>query len=65
MPKGPGKYDHLACSARDKTQADGLVLIVLNGIRGSGFSVVATDPGLATSLPGLLRDVADEIERSQ
>lgn len=39
MPTGPGKYDDLCTEIRNRTLADGVVLIVLGGVRGPGFSV--------------------------
>jgi hypothetical protein len=38
------------------------ILIVLNGTHGHGFSVQASLPALMR-MPGLLRAIADEIER--
>jgi hypothetical protein len=61
MPVGPGKYDHLATIARLGAQARGVVLIVLEGEAGSGFSVQADRP-LTHELPALLRGLAADIE---
>lgn len=58
---GPGKYDNETTNARLETGAIGIVLIVLNGRLGSGFSVQAP-PALAVQLPFMLRNMADEIE---
>lgn len=61
MPIGPGKYDAECTRARSDTKARGVVLIVLDGDRGDGFSCQA--PSLATlGLPALLRELADKIE---
>jgi len=67
MPVGPGKYDKECEDARAKTSADAVLLIVLGGDRGSGFS--ATFAGSAgveamARLPGILRDTARQIEES-
>jgi hypothetical protein len=63
MPIGPGKYDNICTDARKQADADSVVLIVHNGILGSGFSVQTADPAFASNLPRLLRVMADEIER--
>lgn len=62
MALGPGEYDALATHARERSQADAVVVIVVRGNRGSGMSVqVKADVLLA--LPALLRSVADSIEQ--
>jgi hypothetical protein len=59
---GPGKYDEAATEARESTQAEGVILIVLNGNRGTGFSAQFVSLGMVQSIPEVLRQVADEIE---
>jgi hypothetical protein len=62
MAFGPGKYDHLATVVRERAAAQAVVVIVINGARGSGFSVqVNSDVNLA--LVALLRTLADGIEQ--
>lgn len=61
---GPGKYDAEATAARKSAEAKGVVLIVAQGNRGSGFSVQAP-LDLILGLPGVLRDLADQIEADQ
>jgi enoyl-CoA hydratase/carnithine racemase len=61
MPVGPGKYDELATAARLAAKARGVVVIVLEGEHGNGFSVQADGP-VTLALPRLLRFVADGIE---
>ena len=63
MPLGPGVYDHLATVVRERAHANGVVLIVLEGSKGNGFSVQAT-VDMTLTLPSILRTVADEIEQS-
>jgi hypothetical protein len=58
---GAGKYDDACTAARLSTEAAGVVLIVLGGPKGPGFSVQAPLEFL-TALPGVLRNVADQIE---
>ena len=64
MPMGPGKYDVACAVARTMTGGDGVILIVLGGKHGSGFS--AQLPSLADNLrlPDILRQIADDIEES-
>jgi hypothetical protein len=62
MPVGPGKYDDLATLVREQAAADGVVVIVIGGAAGPGFSVQAS-PEVTASLPRLLRTLADGIER--
>lgn len=64
MADGPGKYDDLATLVRERAQARGVIVIVIDGTKGSGFEVHG-DAELQASLPSVLRRVADEIERSQ
>ncbi|HEY1448413.1 MAG TPA: hypothetical protein VGF33_07730 [Caulobacteraceae bacterium] len=61
MPRGPGKYDHLATAARVAAGARAVIVMVIDGDLGSGFSVQADEP-LALTLPAILRDLADQIE---
>jgi hypothetical protein len=61
MAVGPGRYDDLCTKVREEAQADAVVVAVINGRVGSGFSVQAT--GLAVvKLPALLRDLASQLE---
>lgn len=62
MAIGPGKYDHLATYVREQAQAEAVILIVVGGDRGGGFSVQAHSLDITASLPALLRHIADEIE---
>jgi hypothetical protein len=59
---GPGKYNDIATMARELANAEGVVLVVINGIRGEGFEVQGTAP-LIAAMPRLLRMLADDIER--
>jgi len=62
MPVGPGKYDHLATHVRREAAAKGVVVIVVEGVLGSGFSV-QLERDLHLRLPEVLRTMAAEIER--
>jgi len=63
LSTGPGRYDDACTAARQATDASSIVLLVIGGNRGSGYSVQAVDPQLLERLPGLLRFVAEEIKR--
>lgn len=52
----PGKYDDLCTMVREATQAEGVVLMIVRGNRGSGFSVQAT-PDVIHSLPDAIEMV--------
>jgi hypothetical protein len=62
MAFGPGKYDDLASHVRGVAEADGVLLLVINGTRGSGFSA-QLPLALTLSLPEILRDIADQIDQ--
>ncbi len=42
MAEGPGKYDDLCTYVQKESKAQAAVVVVLNGVRGSGFSVQAS-----------------------
>jgi hypothetical protein len=60
---GPGKYDPECTALREATQSGSVIAIIVDGIKGSGFSVQSIDPHFVAKLPEMLRGVADEIER--
>lgn len=62
MLEGPGKYDDLCTHAMEKSDAHAVLLIVVEGNKGSGFSVQARDVDFPSQVPDLLRRVADRIE---
>lgn len=62
MAIGPGIYDHECEVARKATGADTTVLIIVGGMKGSGFSI-QSNPGFLNRLPGLLRQMANDIEK--
>lgn len=61
MAIGPGKYDAITTIVRESVSAGGVVLIVIDGAHGDGFSVQATAE-VTLNLPALLRAIADSIE---
>jgi hypothetical protein len=65
MAKGPGKYDNICTTAREAAQADSVVLIVLNGVHGSGFSVQSSARLDQHSLADLLEIVVNAMREGQ
>lgn len=63
MPEGPGKYDSACTMARMLTNGQAVVLVVLNGVRGSGFSVQASEPVPPAVLADLLESVVGELRK--
>ena len=55
---GPGKYDELCTAAREETKAVAVVLIVINGEHGNGFSCQTHDLTLLAKIPDILESVA-------
>lgn len=60
---GPGKYDAECTVARTSTQAEAVMLIVLNGHRGSGFSVQTDNPFLLPYLADVLEAAIMQMRR--
>ena len=60
--EGPGKYDDICTMVRENTQATGAIVIVVDGNKGSGFSVQTISPDFASILPKILRLMADDLE---
>jgi len=59
---GAGKYDDLATACRVVSGARAVLVIIMEGKDGSGFSV-QMEEGMLVPLPKLLREVADSIEK--
>lgn len=62
MTDGPGKYDDLCTIVREAAAAVGVVVIVMGGNRGSGFSAQVQEPLTPDKLATLLEDVAKQIK---
>jgi len=60
MASGAGKYNEECTKVRESTGADSTILIVTNGIKGSGFAVQAT-PADLVRLPDMLEMMAKKI----
>lgn len=68
MALGPGKYDDLCSYVSEQTgiadTGGGVIVIVIGGNRGSGFSCQA-DLKTTLGLPDLLESVAQQIRDDQ
>lgn len=66
MPVGAGKYDALATLVRERAHASTVAVIIIDGYKGSGFSVqsskVTDERDMAQRLAAVLRCMADQIE---
>ena len=60
MPLGPGKYDQICTEIREKTNASGVIVIIIDGTLGNGFSC-QVDQKLILKLPDILEFMAKEI----
>lgn len=68
MPVGPGKYDDVATRVRELTGAEAVALIVVGGVKGTGFSchiIARAGEGavLARAMANVFRDAAQDLER--
>lgn len=57
---GAGKYDEECTIVREKTNASGVILLVMNGDRGAGFSCQG-DLGSMAVMADLLENVAKQM----
>jgi hypothetical protein len=64
---GPGKYDDACTAAREMAQAEAAIVIILNGNKGSGFSIQGDVKASASltveKVAALLQHVAAEMLR--
>jgi len=59
---GPGKYDDICSEVRQRTKARGVILIVIEGTYGAGFSAqLPTDQ--IQEIPSVLIGLAQQIAR--
>ena len=63
MPVGPGIYDDVCTDVRERTKAQGAIVIIVNGDRGGGFSCQA-DPLTTLRLPDILESMARQIREA-
>lgn len=62
MRTGAGKYRSEAETLLAMHRAEGVVVCIMGGVRGTGFSLATTDGSVLGSLPEALRFIADQIE---
>lgn len=62
MAFGPGKYNDVCTEVRIKTGAAGVLVLIFDGHKGSGFSA-QLPLELQLTLPTILRSVADQIDQ--
>lgn len=65
MAIGPGVYEAECTRVLRETDATLVLLGVVHGSRGNGFSVAYTNPDALRVMPRVLRKIADQIERDQ
>lgn len=58
-----GRYDDIAEELCRRFRAQCILVIGIGGERGPGFSMSTVDRTMQSALPGILRHVADDIER--
>lgn len=64
MAIGPGKYDDLCTYVREKTQASGVLVVVINGNKGEGFSC-QTDLKTMLIVPDILETIAKQLRKDR
>ena len=62
MPRGPGKYDDICTQVRKASGAQGVVLMIVDGTHGHGFSIQVATRDIQHEIAGMLRQAADQIE---
>jgi len=62
---GPGKYDDLTKVVKEITQAKGILIIVLDGVKGNGSSckIDSDRKDLLDAMPAKLRKIADAMDK--
>lgn len=63
MPVGPGIYDPLCTLVRESTDAKVAIVVVMDGISGSGFSIQSQGKAFMMGLPELLESMAKQIRQ--
>lgn len=63
MTIGAGKYDDLCTIVRKKAKAKGVIVIVIAGEKGGGFSCQFEHPAMQAMVPDLLDSVSAQIRK--
>jgi hypothetical protein len=56
-----GKYDDLAFAAMMSTKAEGALVVILNGEKGSGFSICAVGNQAARDILSALQNILNDV----
>lgn len=62
MPIGPGRYDNECQTIHETSKADVVMLLIVNGDKGSGFSLSSKEYKFIKEMPAMLRYMAEKIE---
>lgn len=62
MPVGGGRYDSECEGLVHMLNAQGVILCVLGGVKGNGFSLAFEEISSLRAVPNLLRQMADSVE---
>lgn len=66
MPVGEGKYDRIAGIARTLAEAKGIIMLIIGGRHGHGFTAQLPDEGdrveAIRQAARILRETADQME---
>ena len=62
MAEGPGKYDD-ACTAAREITGGNVILIVIGGKKGAGFSVQGEDASTILLLPDILEQLSKQLRK--
>lgn len=55
------QYDDNCTRLREETKAEGVIMIIINGDKGTGFGV-QLNPLIAPLVPQILRNIADQMD---
>jgi hypothetical protein len=64
MRSGSGQYADIAEYVHKETDAEAVVIIIINGNKGNGYEI-RSHPDHQARIPLLLRLTADDLERSE
>lgn len=59
----PDPYDDVAHAVMSRTKASSVILLVVDGTKGTGLSLLTVHPELVGGLPVILRRMANELEK--
>lgn len=62
MPIGQGKYDDTVTKLREELEADAVVVLVIGGSKGHGFSCQAP-PEIIKNMPDMFEAVAHQMRK--